>query len=54
MVETLAPLDLELRSPRGDERLTGCLLGPPVQRFAPIEHTEFRVRVAGQGRPVRD
>jgi hypothetical protein len=44
VAEQVAPIDLELRSPRGDQRLTGCRLGPPVQRYAPLERIEFRVR----------
>lgn len=44
LVERLAPIDLELRSPRGDHQLTGCRLGPPIARFAPLEQIDFRLR----------
>lgn len=49
VVETLHPIDLELRSPRGDQRLTGCHLGPPIRRFAPLEEIDFRIRRAESG-----
>jgi hypothetical protein len=43
VAERLQPIDLELQSPRGKERLPGCRLGPPVRRYAPLEQIDFRV-----------